>query len=170
MRDPQARPIVRLLALSGLVAIGCATAGDGGPQAPSTAPTPAVVAAASTPPAPAPATCTARVGADRLRRSALMRTIDAGLGAWLQTVSVDPMLDRGRFRGWIVRALPADDACYADVDLRANDVVTRVNGRSVEHPEDAHEVWTGLRTSRELVVDFVRNDEARTLRFTIVDQ
>jgi hypothetical protein len=124
-----------------------------------TAPTP------STP----PAGCAARVGADRLRRSALKRTVDAGLGRWLQTVSVDPLLARGRFRGWIIRSFNAVDACYAGVDLRAGDVVTRVNGHGVEHPEEALDVWTKLPASSELVIDFLRDGQARKVRFGIVD-
>ena len=148
----------------------CATAGAAGGTPPQEPPPSAVAAAVPQPPPAAPAAaCPARVGADRLRRSAVVRTINAGLGTWLQTVSVDPKIDRGRFRGWIVRSLPSDDACFRDLDLRANDVVTRVNGRSVEHPEDAHAVWASLRTSPELIVDFTRDDQAHTLRFTIVD-
>jgi hypothetical protein len=116
-----------------------------------------------------PPGCVARVGADGLRRSALKRTVDAGLGRWLQTVSVDPLLARGRFRGWIIRSLNSEDACFAGVDLRAGDVVTRVNGRGVEHPEEALEVWTRLPTSSELVIDFLRDGQARKVRFGIVD-
>ena len=109
------------------------------------------------------------MGADGVRRSALKRTVDAGFGRWLQTVSVDPLLARGRFRGWIIRSFNSDDACYAGVDLRAGDVVTRVNGRGVEHPEEALEVWTKLPTSSELVIDFLRDGQARKVRFGIVD-
>ena len=124
---------------------------------------------AALPPAPAQG-CEARIGADRLRRSAVKRTVDAGLGRWLQEVSVDPLLARGRFKGWIIRALPADDECYLGVDLRAGDVVTRVNGRSIERPEEALAVWVGLPASSELVVDLLRDGRARTLRLGIVDR
>jgi len=125
-------------------------------------------ALAPTPSAP-PAGCAARAGADTLRRSALKRTVDAGLGRWLQTVSVDPLLARGHFRGWIIRSLNADDACFAGVDLRAGDVVTRVNGHGVERPEEALDVWTKLPASSELVIDFLRDGQARKVRFGIVD-
>jgi hypothetical protein len=121
------------------------------------------------PSAPANA-CEARVGADRLRRSALKRTIDGGLGRWLQTVSVDPLLARGHFKGWIIRSLDPGDDCYAGVDLHAGDVVTRINGRGLEHPEEALAVWTAVPASPELVIDFVRDGHARTMRFGIVDQ
>ena len=114
--------------------------------------------------------CEARLGADRLRRSAVKRTVDAGLGRWLQAIAIDPLLARGHFKGWIIRALPANDSCYIGVDLRAGDVVTRINGRSIERPEQAMEVWTSLPASSELVVDFLRDGHARTLRLGIVDQ
>jgi type II secretory pathway component PulC len=128
----------------------------------------AAVAEAPTPSAP-PSGCAARVGADSLRRSALKRTVDAGLGRWLQTVSVDPLLARGHFRGWIIRSFNGGDSCFAGVDLRAGDVVTRVNGHGVEHPEEALDVWTKLPASSELVIDFLRDGQSRKVRFGIVD-
>lgn len=131
---------------------------------------PAVEALAEAPaPSAPPAGCAARVGADSVRRSAIKRTVDAGLGRWLQTVSVDPLLARGHFRGWIIRSFNAGDACYAGVDLRAGDVVTRVNGHGVEHPEEALDVWSKLPASSELVIDFLRDGRARKVRFGIVD-
>ena len=109
------------------------------------------------------------MGTDRLRRSSLKRTVDAGLGRWLQTVSVDRVLVRGRFKGWVIRSLSSDDSCYAGVDVRVGDIVTRVNGRPVERPEEALVVWTALPSSKELVVDLVRDGQPRTVRFGIVD-
>lgn len=113
--------------------------------------------------------CEARPGTDSLRRTAVLRTLDGGLGQWLRNVDVDPKLEHGRFRGWIIRTLPAGDACYGDLDLRAGDIVTRVNGRPVERPEEASDVWEGLRTSSALVIDFTRAGHPHSLRFKIVD-
>jgi hypothetical protein len=118
---------------------------------------------------PAPP-CEARRGSDGLRRAAVLRTLDGGLGHWLRNVDIDPKLEHGRFRGWIIRTLPEGDACYADLDLQAGDVVTRINGRPVERPEEASDIWDGLRTSTALVIDFVRAGRPRTLRFRIVEQ
>ena len=124
----------------------------------------------SAPPPVAPrVSCDARLGTDGLRRAAVNRTLDAGLGSWLRSVDVDPKLERGRFRGWIVRTLP-EDVCYVGLDLQAGDVVTRINGRRVERPEEAKDIWDGLRTSPALVIDFVRDGRARTLRFEILDR
>lgn len=130
--------------------------------------TPASTATLSPSEAPPPS-CDARRGRDGLRRAAVVRTLDGGLGHWLQQVDVDPKLDHGRFRGWIIRTLPEGDACYADLDLRAGDVVTRINGRPVERPEEASDVWNGLRTSSALVIDFTRSGQPHTLRFKIVE-
>jgi hypothetical protein len=121
------------------------------------------------PPAPPSSACDARVGPDGLRRAALRRTLDAGLGSWLQGVVVDPKVERGQFRGWIVRSLHPGDACFADVDLQPGDVVTRINGHTIERPEEAHDVWAELRTAPALMVDYLRAGQRKTLRFTIVD-
>jgi hypothetical protein len=179
-----AETILLVLGLAVPLVTGCASAPSRGAGASSLA---GSVASEPTPlpsdsegrgaAAPAPAIprdpaggCDARLGADRLRRSAVKRTVDAGLGRWLQAISIDPLLARGQFKGWIIRALPANDSCYTGVDLRAGDVVTRVNGRSIERPEQAMEVWTGLPASSALVVEFLRDGHARTLRLGIVDQ
>jgi S1-C subfamily serine protease len=172
--------IFAAIGLAVICATGCAT--SSGPPAPATnvpaappldepaaVPSPAAAAIPVIPP-PSAAVCEGRVGTDGIRRSSLKRTVDAGLGRWLQTVSVDRLLVRGRFKGWIIRSLSADDGCYTGVDLRVGDVVTRVNGRPVERPEEALVVWTALPTSAELVVDLVRDGQPRTVRFGIVDK
>jgi hypothetical protein len=117
----------------------------------------------------ASASCSALNGAHALKRSALLRVLDAGLGTWLGAVEVEPKIVRGRFEGWLLRSLHAGEACWADVDLRPGDVVSRVNHRSVEKPEQAHAVWSALRHAREVSVDFVRGAQSHTLRFAIVD-
>ncbi len=120
-------------------------------------------------PSPARASCSALNGARTLKRSALLRVLDDGLGTWLGAVDVEPKIVRGRFEGWRVRSLHAGESCWAEVDLRPGDVVSRVNHRSIEKPEQAHAVWSALRHAREISVDFVRGAEGHTLRFAIVD-
>jgi hypothetical protein len=134
---------------------------------PASSPPPAPPQAASAP--PAAVSCAARDGAGRVKRSALVRTLDLGLGTWLKGVNVDPVKEKGKFRGWLVRSLHPGDPCWADVDLRAGDVVSRVNGRPIERPEQAHAVWTALRTAKEIVVDYTRSGTARTLRLEVIE-
>ena len=43
------------------------------------------------------------------------------------------------------------------------------DGRSIERPEQAVAIWENLRTASDLVVDYRRGDEKRTLHFRIVD-
>ena len=123
------------------------------------------------PPAPVEeARCTAFAREGVLRRSSLSRAIDGGLGRWLSAVEVEPGVAQGHFRGWVVRSLYPGDPCYREIDLRAGDLVLRVNGKSVEHPEQASEVFASLRTAPALVVDFVRGGQAHTLTLPIADE
>jgi hypothetical protein len=130
---------------------------------------PAGEPAAGPAPPPEPViACTALRG-NAVKRSALIRTLDAGLGAWLSGVDIEPKVDRGRFRGWLIQTIYAGDPCWTEVDLRAGDVVVKVNRRPIHSPDEAQAVWTALRGAREIVVDFLREGKARTLRFPVVD-
>jgi len=113
--------------------------------------------------------CPARIAPGVVGRSALTRTLDAGLGSWLRGVDVEPQIEDGRFQGWRVRAIHPGDPCWADVDLRPGDVVSRINRRPIERPEEAQAVWSALRGAGEIVVELVRGREARTLRFAVMD-
>jgi type II secretory pathway component PulC len=101
----------------------------------------------------------------------LRRTVDAGLGQWLAGgVEVDRRLAQGRFQGWIVRSLYPGDPCYRDVDVKVGDVVVRVNGKSVERPEQASDVFSSLRSAPALVVELLRGGEARTVTLPISEE
>ncbi len=109
------------------------------------------------------------VPAGALRRSAVEEVLFAGPGAFLQRVTLDehPVYSGGKFQGFRVAALRGDT--WAGVDLRPGDVVMRVNGFSIEHPEEAAEAFYSLRVASELRVEFERDGEPRELRFGIVD-
>jgi S1-C subfamily serine protease len=106
-----------------------------------------------------------------LRRSDVSRAVAAGLGAFLARIALDdqPARVSGRFHGFRVVALRGDPAFWRDVDLRAGDVVTRVNGMPIEHPEEALEVFRSLDVASELRVDLERDGAPRDLRFSILD-
>ena len=61
------------------------------------------------------------------------------------------------------------DYVMKELDLKPGDVVTRVNGHSIERPEQALKVWNGLRVASELFVEYERDGRARSLRWAIVD-
>jgi type II secretory pathway component PulC len=106
----------------------------------------------------------------QIRRAELAQVLDASPGLFLQHVQTEPRFAHGRFAGWRVVSFFPGDARFAGVDLQAGDVVTRVNGKPIEEPDQFMAVWQELRTSKELVVDVERAGAPRTLRWTIADK
>jgi hypothetical protein len=152
-----------------LLALSCATTP---PPPPIPAEPPPVELPAQVAPAPPPApTCTAFARPGVLKRSLVTRAVDAGLGRWLAGgVQVDSSVQKGRFRGWIIRSLYPDDPCYREIDLRPGDIVLRINDKSVERPEQADEVWKALRGAPALTVDLLRENAPRKLTFPIAEE
>jgi S1-C subfamily serine protease len=106
-----------------------------------------------------------------LKRSAVVRVVEAGIGRWLAGgAEVERKIAKSRFQGWEIRRLYSGDPCYATVDLRPHDVVIRVNGKPIEKPEQAFDVLSSLRTAPELVVDFLRDGQPQTLTLQIADE
>jgi type II secretion system protein C len=104
-----------------------------------------------------------------MSRAELDPVLKGSPGLFLQHVDAVPRMVDGRFHGWTLRAFYPGDPRFATVDLRAGDVVLRVNGRSIEHPDELMKVWESLRTAAELVVDLERDGAPRTLRWTITE-
>jgi type II secretory pathway component PulC len=102
-----------------------------------------------------------------ISRAELSRQIEAGLGRWLQRVEGDRAIAKGRFQGWVIKSLHPQDPCYAKLSLRPGDIVTKVNGRGLEKPEQAFEVMEDLKTSTNLVVDYLRDGKPQTMRLEI---
>lgn len=148
--------ILSLTAGLSLLALAC---GESAPpkspssEVPSTAPTTTAAAA--------PVTTTS------LKRSGVKRTIAKGLGYFLQEVAVEdyPVMTGGKFHGFKIKAITGDWG----VDLRPGDVVTRVNGMSIEHPEDADAALRSLEKAKSLKVDFDRDGKPLSLELPIVD-
>lgn len=103
-----------------------------------------------------------------LFRTDVNRAVEDGLGYFLQRVSVDPEIVAGKFQGFrIVELRPAE--FWEGVDLKPGDVVTRVNGQSIERDIEAYNAFQGLLSAPSLRVSFVRGGSARELVFAIVD-
>jgi len=154
--------VVTVLALSlSSLALGC---GEGGPparapSAPGEAPPPIPVTTAAAVPAAEKVTS--------LRRSQVKQTISRGVGYFLQNVALDdwPVMRDGKFYGFRLRAINADWG----VDLRAGDVVTRVNGMVIEHPEEADAALRALDKATALRVDYERDGKPLKLELPIVE-
>ena len=105
-----------------------------------------------------------------LRRSVVRSVVKGGLGLFLQRVTLDdqPVMKDGRFHGFRIAALP-DAGFWRGVDLRPGDVIVRVNGMPIEHPEEALEAFHSLEVASELRVAYERGGEARELSYRIID-
>ena len=103
-------------------------------------------------------------------RSDLIPVLDGGLGRYLQNIETEPSFHQGSFVGFRIVSLFPGEPAYASLDLRPGDTVTRVNGRSIERPEQAVAVWDALRSASNLVVHYRRDGVEHALHFRIVDE
>lgn len=135
----------------------------GGSPEPKTAEAPKT----STTGATTPAVKSARAFIAQLKRAEVKAAIGRGLGVFLQNVSVDdyPVMKDGRFYGFRLKAVNPDWV----IDLRPGDVITRVNGQAIEHPEEADAALRSLEKAPALKVDYERDGKPRTLELPIVD-
>jgi len=150
--------LVLALSLGSLASVACgetppAKTAQTAPSKPETAPT-------TTAAAVAPRTTS-------LRRSKVKQGIARGLGYFLQNVTVEdyPVMRANKFYGFKIRTISAE----LGVDLEPGDVVTRVNGMSIEHPEEADAAMRTLEKATALRVDFERDGKPRTLELPITD-
>jgi type II secretory pathway component PulC len=115
----------------------------------------------------APATATAHT---TLTRALIEQTVAQGLGAFLSRVSVAPVLDGRRFVGF--RLESAEDLetwRAAGADLRVGDVIQRINGQTIERPEQAMWAFNQLRIARGVEVVGVRGSAPFRVYSPIVD-
>lgn len=149
------------LVSSSLVLALVACGGEATENAPPMTPASGASAKSARPVAP-------RVKVTQLSRSGVREVVRGGIGRFLQDVTLDdtPAFRDGKFLGFRVTELHGDlEAC----ELAPGDVITRVNGQPIEHPEDAMAVFQALASAKELVVDYERQGKAQKLRLPIVD-
>ena len=156
------RPLATVSVVTLLAACGGAAPAAVSPTAPPVKSTVPAIAASASP--------RQDVASNAIRRSSVHDVLTAGPGAFLQHLTVEdtPVFNGGKFHGFRVASL-RDPAWWAGVDLKPGDVVTAVNGFSIEHPEEALEAFRSLDVSSELRVAYERDGSARELRYSIVD-
>jgi hypothetical protein len=116
---------------------------------------------------PVSAGAQAPVAPGTLPRSDVERVVDAGLGRFLAHVAIEPSLSAGKFVGWRIVGLSPPEL-WSDVDLKPGDVVSRVNGMSIEREMEAFDAFQAVRQAPVLEVTYLRQNQPRTLRFTII--
>jgi hypothetical protein len=100
-------------------------------------------------------------------RPVLLAVLSGGVGRFLQQVQLEPSLERGRFVGWrLVRVFDAAQAGPAG--LRPGDTVLRINGQSIERPEQFKNVWDSLATESLLILQVERGGQRSEIRHRIL--
>ena len=104
----------------------------------------------------------------KLARAEVVKFVDAGFWKFLQKVEVEPSLNDGRFRGWIIVAL-RPPAFWEGVDLAPGDIVTSVNDLPIERETEAFDAFQSLKSAPALHVTYVRKGAERRISYQIAD-
>jgi S1-C subfamily serine protease len=108
-----------------------------------------------------------KIEAGVIPRPALQLELQRGIGAFLRQVRTKPALQRGRFVGWRVLELFKKRPEIRVLGLRPGDTVLKVNGRSLERPEQLKLIWDSLLEASELIVEIERAGRRCVLRYVI---
>jgi S1-C subfamily serine protease len=107
------------------------------------------------------------VNAGVIPRLALQAELARGIGRFLRQVRTEPALSRGRFVGWRLIGIFAGRSDVNVLVLKPGDTVLRVNGQSLERPEEFKVIWDSLPNASELVLDIQRDGRPSKLRYSI---
>ena len=102
-----------------------------------------------------------------LLRSHLRSALKLGMAALWAQFKVVPEVKDGTFRGFRVQEIMTGP--FQINAIRVGDVVTAVNGVSVDDPTRCFTVWQGLETAPRLDVDLVRGARVEHLVWSIVE-
>jgi hypothetical protein len=155
MPSPQGPSLLAVslaLALAGVVLGGC---GEGPSAATTPAKTPAAVGATRALGAP-------QAPPGHVLRPEVNRVLVQQGPSWvLRRVMREETFGKdGRFAGWRITGLPEE---WRPIDLRPGDVVTRVNGKALETPEEAWDAWKSVAGAREIKLALLRDGAPREL-------
>lgn len=110
-----------------------------------------------------------KVPAGSVEREEVQRTVDAGLGAFLQRLTVEPVVEGEKFIGFRLTQLQ-NGLVREGVNVQVGDIVTHVNGRSLEAESDAFEVFQSLETAKEIRLSLLRNGQPQEVVVPIIGE
>jgi hypothetical protein len=152
------KPMQTYRCLVACLALAAPSAGCGAATPPpdkSTAPPSAAAAAPAVPALPP----------GQLARGQVENVLVQGPPWLLRRVPIEEVIRAGAFIGWKVLALPDS---WSNIEIKPGDVITKVNGATLERPDDLFEVWKGLVTAKEIRIDYEREGAPRQLVLQIV--
>jgi type II secretory pathway component PulC len=85
----------------------------------------------------------------------------------LGRLEVQPLANGNKFHGWRIVRLREGDPMWQGSDLKPGDVVTAVNERPIERPEQAFAVFQNLAVAKDLRVTYERGGKRRELVYPI---
>ncbi len=92
-------------------------------------------------------------------RANVEHALESGPAWLLRRVMREEVLDtKGKFIGWRLTGLPDE---WSDVDLKPGDVVSRVNNKPLETPDEAWDAWKSVARAREIRVRVDRQGVSR---------
>jgi type II secretory pathway component PulC len=109
----------------------------------------------------------AQLDGGAIPREALKLELGKGIGRFFQQVRPEPVISHGHFVGWRIATLFPNRTDMHVTGVRTGDIVMRVNGESVERPEDFKAVWDTLGDAKQLVLDIERGGEATSVHYSI---
>ena len=102
-----------------------------------------------------------------IARAEMERLRAAGAGALMARVDMTDVRDGARFVGWRVRPRGPGDPLFGPGGLAPDDVVVRVNGLPLGHPDEFMFAWEVATTAPELRVELLRGGAPLTLVFAV---
>lgn len=102
-----------------------------------------------------------------LSREEVDRTVDAGLGQFLQGIEVSAVVEEEKFRGFRIERFHEPEK-FRGVGLLVGDVVTAINGQAIETPEQAYTVFASLKTAERIDVSYLRAGHSMQLSLPII--
>lgn len=111
----------------------------------------------------------ARTPVGSVERKEVDQTVEAGLGAFLQRVSVEPVMEGEKFVGF--RLVDIDPGMLRKgIDIQVGDVLTQANGHSLEVETEAFDAFEGLRTATEIRLSVLRNGKPQQVVIPIIGE
>ena len=85
-------------------------------------------------------------------------------GWLLSKVEIEEVLRQNKFVGWRLVRLPSE---WDGAGLQPGDIVTDVNGLSLEKPDDLWNAWLAMADAKELKIAFERDSKSQTATLQI---
>jgi len=102
-------------------------------------------------------------------RADLDRVLDAGVALFLQRVPLEVYRPDGVYKGFRIVSIDGQKST-SRLNIMAGDIVTLVNGQSIERPEYLSRIWKELRVASEIRIEYLRDNEKIIETIQVMDE